>query len=84
MYKCTKVEATGHLYQETDKVNVQWFSTKTANLFKKDQVLNVVDNLEQPQDTKKRALSDYLTFSCIYSELSSAALLWEENKLKME
>ena len=82
-HKCTKVEALGYAYNEVDRLNAQGSKSKRGDIFKAEQLLHIVDNLIWAQDTKKKALSENLSFSQIYSELSSAALLWEESQRKL-
>lgn len=67
--KCTKIKAPDHLCYKIDRLTVPGSSSKTGYLFKSEQQLNVLDNLEWAQESKKRALSDQLTFYKIYLEL---------------
>ena len=82
-HKCTKVEALGYVYNEVDRLNALGSKSKRGDIFKAEQLLHIVNNLVWAQDAKKKALSENLSFSQIYSEQSSAALLWEESQRKL-
>ena len=79
---CSKVEALGYVYNEVDRLNAQGSRTRRGDTFKADQLLKIVDNLSWAKDTKKKAPRENLSFSQKYSEIASAALLWEGGKRK--